>query len=95
MLSAKVASSGVKSPYYSEYRQGRVPGSPGLDQLRAQADLGNAPSQFSAGSTRKNLFDSEASAIRDSKDPDTQQLERELEQVCRCQGGGLLPCSSA
>ena len=48
MLSAKVASSGVKSPYYSEYRQGRVPGSPGLDQLRAQANLANAPSQFSA-----------------------------------------------
>ena len=40
----KGVSSEERSAYFAEYRQGRVPGSPGLDQLRASANLGDAPS---------------------------------------------------
>ena len=37
-------SSEERSTYFEEYRRGRIPGSPGLDQLRANANLPDAPS---------------------------------------------------
>ena len=69
-LSANLVSSAERSSYFAEYRHGRVPGSPGLEQLRSQANLDGAPSHLSAGSTKWTLFPSDAL-----------QLEKELEQV--------------
>ena len=66
-LSAKGVSSSERSSYFAEYRHGRVPGTPGLDQLRSQSNLVNAPSQFAVGSTKRTLFASDASWTRDLK----------------------------
>ena len=84
LLSAKGVSSEEKSSYFAEYRQGRVPGSPGLDQLRENAGLNNAPSRFSAGSTRRNLFSSDASWIRDPRASDRSGPDYAEEEPWQC-----------
>ena len=79
--SANGVSSEERSSDFAEYRQGRIPGSPGLDELRANANLKNAPSTIGVGSTRRILFTSDAGANRDAKASGTSQLEKGLEQV--------------
>ena len=66
-------SSGARSSYFGEYRQDRVPGSPDLDQLRAETNVGEAPSRAGVGSTRRILFTSDASAGRGSQRPESFQ----------------------
>ena len=73
---SKGVSSEQQSSYFAEYRQGRIPGSPGLDDLRANANLGNAPSTVEVGSTRRVLFTSDASRSRDPRSSDAPQAEK-------------------
>ena len=81
--SSKGVSSEKRSAHFAEYRQGRIPGSPGLDELRASANLGNAPSTVGVGSTRRTLFTSDVGASRGAKVSCTSQLEGELERSAR------------
>ena len=41
---------------------GRVPGSPGVDELRANAEMANVPSRTAVGETRRKLFGSDATS---------------------------------
>ena len=52
-----------------------------MDELRASANLGNAPSTVGVGSTRRTLFTSDVVASRDAEVSGTAPLEKELEQV--------------
>ena len=72
----KGVSSEQQSSYFAEYRQGRIPGSPGLDDLRANANLGNAPSTIEVGSARRVLFASDASRSRDPQSSAAPQPEK-------------------
>ena len=73
--------SGERSSYFDEYRQGRVPGSPSLDELRAKANMENAPSRIGVGGTRRVLFTSDAGASRGSEQPDAQLREKAMTGV--------------
>ena len=54
--------SNERSHHFAEYGNGRVPGSPGGDELRANAEMANAPSRTAVGETRRKLFGSDATS---------------------------------
>ena len=65
----------------AEYRQGLIPGSPELDQLRANANMANAPSRIGVDGTWGVLFTSDVGAVRDTQIPETAQPQKGLTGV--------------